>query len=143
MKSHEIFCAKRGSRLTLLDLDYLGNREVIASYLLQSGHDIALVDPGPASALPVLRAKLQQEGLTVGDIRTVLLTHIHLDHAGATGSLVSENPKISVYVHQRGATHLINPERLIRSAERVFGNQMKRLWGEMSAVPAANVQALV
>ena len=129
-------------KTTRIDVDYLGKPKVIAACLLQGRGGPAIVDPGPASALVTLRSKLGKLGLAVQDIDTILLTHIHLDHAGATGSLVKENPRIRIYVHERGATHMVDPSKLLSSAQRLYGDQMDRLWGEFLPVPAANVCAL-
>ena len=74
--------------------------------------------------------------------RAVLLTHIHLDHAGATGSLVKENPEIAVYVHEKGAPHMVSPEKLLASAGRLYGDQMETLWGEFAPIPKANIRSL-
>ncbi len=129
-------------KTTRIDVDYLGKPKVIAACLLQGRGGPAIVDPGPASALVTLRSKLGKLGLAVQDIDTILLTHIHLDHAGATGSLVKVNPRIRIYVHERGATHMVDPSKLLSSAQRLYGDQMDRLWGEFLPVPAANVCAL-
>ena len=77
---------------------------------------VALIDPGPSTCLETLRTALDEQGIAVADIRAVLLTHIHLDHAGAVGSLVKENRQIEVYVHERGAPHMIDPAKLLVSA---------------------------
>jgi glyoxylase-like metal-dependent hydrolase (beta-lactamase superfamily II) len=131
-----------GAGLSPLDLEHLGNDQVIASCLLKSRFDLALVDPGPSSTLPKLRSGLKAHGMSVDDISHILLTHIHLDHAGATGTLVAENPRIRVFVHQRGAAHLVAPERLLRSAERLYGSEMHRLWGEFLPVPSSSICSL-
>jgi glyoxylase-like metal-dependent hydrolase (beta-lactamase superfamily II) len=133
---------KIAPKTTLIDLEYLGYRNLIAACLLEGNGSVAVVDPGPSSALGTLRRKLDQLGLGVAGIDTILLTHIHLDHAGATGSLVEENPRIRVYVHRRGAPHMINPKRLLASAERLYGNRMDRLWDKTVPVPAENIHAL-
>jgi glyoxylase-like metal-dependent hydrolase (beta-lactamase superfamily II) len=99
--------------------------------------DGALVDPGPESSLPNLVDAIGDE-----PPRAVLLTHIHLDHAAATGAMVRRWPGLEVYVHERGAPHLIDPSKLLASAERLYGDQMQRLWGEIVPVPEANVRAL-
>lgn len=125
-----------------IDLDYLGVPQVIATAVLGGPGGVALVDPGPAVALPALEAGLRSLGVGLADVTAILLTHIHLDHAGATGSLVARRPDVTVYVHQRGARHLIDPRRLLDSATRLYGDQMDRLWGEFLAVPEANVRAL-
>lgn len=127
--------------LKLIDDMHLGQPYVIATYLLL-GDEPALVDSGPASVLPTLEAGLAEHGMRFDDIRVLLLTHIHLDHAGATGTLVQRYPHLRVYVHERGAPHLIAPERLLRSAERLYGDDMARLWGEFLAVPEANITTL-
>jgi hypothetical protein len=90
----------------------------------------------------VLREQLALGGLSLGDVETILLTHIHLDHAGACGTILREYPGIAVYVHERGAPHLINPEKLLKSATRLYGSEMDRLWGAFEPVPQANVRAL-
>ncbi|MGP0047796.1 MAG: MBL fold metallo-hydrolase [Solirubrobacteraceae bacterium] len=112
---------------------HLGRARVIACY--QVGD--VLVDPGPSSCLPVLERAL-------GDRRpaALLLTHIHLDHAGASGSLVERWPQLRVYVHERGARHMIDPSRLYDSARRLYGDDMERLWGEMLPVPEENLEVL-
>lgn len=126
-----------------VDLEFLGHREIIATAVLHGAAGVALVDPGPSSALDNLRRALAARGIRVEDLRQVLLTHIHLDHAGATGSLVRENPAIEVFVHERGAPHMIDPSRLMASATRLYGeSDMERLWGQMHPVPAERVRPL-
>jgi glyoxylase-like metal-dependent hydrolase (beta-lactamase superfamily II) len=127
--------------IKLIDTLHLGRPKVVASYLL-TGAQPALVDPGPTSALPGLEAGLAANGLRVEDLSALLLTHIHLDHAGATGTLVRRNPRLRVYVHARGAPHMIDPEKLLRSATRLYGDQMGPLWGEFLSTPAENVTVL-
>jgi glyoxylase-like metal-dependent hydrolase (beta-lactamase superfamily II) len=97
----------------------------------------ALVDPGPASSLGALLPALGGEAP-----RRLLLTHIHLDHAGAAGSLVRRFPDLEVFVSERGAPHLVDPSRLLASATRLYGDDMDRLWGEVLPVPEANVRVL-
>lgn len=127
---------------TLIDVEHLGRGGVVACCLLQGDGRLALVDPGPTSALGTLRRKLGEKGIKIGDLTEILLTHIHLDHAGATGTLVRENPRLRVYVHELGASHMAQPSRLLDSAKRLYGEQMDRLWGEFLAVPDANLSAL-
>ena len=124
------------SGLSYLDLQFLGVPRVIATVVIQGAGGVALIDPGPSSTLPKLRAELGRAGIAVADLQAILLTHIHLDHAGATGTLVQENPKVRVYVHEKGAPHLVAPEKLIASATRLWGDDMDRLWGEFRPVPA-------
>lgn len=126
-----------------VDLDFLGYPGVIATAVLHGPAGVALVDPGPSTSLGTLRAALARKGITIADVRHLLLTHIHLDHAGASGSIVRENPAIQVVVQERGAPHMINPARLIGSATRLYGAaDMERLWGEFLPVPAGNVRAI-
>ena len=127
--------------MRLLDLKHLGRERVIGSYLLR-GDEPTLVDCGPASCLAALRAALAAEGLEVGELRHLVLTHIHLDHAGAAGSLVSENPTLLVHVSEIGAPHVVDPARLERSARRLYGEDFDRLWGPLVAVPEENVRVV-
>lgn len=126
-------------KTTLIDVDYLGKPKVIAACLIESQEGAAIVDPGPSSAVTTLRRKLEELGLGVKGLDTILLTHIHLDHAGAAGTLVKENPRIRVYVHERGAAHMVDPTKLLNSAQRLYGDQMDRLWGEFLPVPTGNI----
>lgn len=124
------------------DLNFLGRPRVIATAVLQAPGGVALVDPGPSSCLDTLRASLADQGIGLHDVRALLLTHIHLDHAGATGSIVKENPDIEVYVHEIGAPHMADPAKLLASAARLYGSDMDRLWGEFLAVPERNLRRL-
>jgi glyoxylase-like metal-dependent hydrolase (beta-lactamase superfamily II) len=123
------------SGLSYFDLNFLGVPRIIATAVVHGPGGAAVVDPGPSSTLPAFRAALAAAGIAVADLRAVLLTHIHLDHAGATGTLVRENPGLWVFVHEKGAPHLLNPEKLIASATRLWGDEMDRLWGEFRPVP--------
>jgi len=127
---------------TLLDLDWAGHPRSIASALLRSGDAVALVDPGPSSTIPHLREQLSVHGLRISDLDALFLTHIHLDHAGASGSLVRENPQLRIYVHSRGAPHMADPTKLLDSARRLYGDTMQRLYGEFLAVPQFNLNIL-
>jgi glyoxylase-like metal-dependent hydrolase (beta-lactamase superfamily II) len=119
--------------MRVIDVMHLGRPHVIGCWEV----DGVLVDPGPESSLPTVLEALGDE-----QPRALLLTHIHLDHAAATGALVRRWPELEVYVHERGAPHLIDPSKLLASAERLYGDQMQRLWGEIVPVPAANVKIL-
>jgi len=123
------------SGLSYLDLNFLGMPRIIATVVLHGPGGVALIDPGPSSTLPSLREALERAGIRLTDLRAILLTHIHLDHAGVTGTLVHQNPELRVYVHEKGAPHLVAPERLIASATRLWGAEMDRLWGEFRPVP--------
>jgi len=116
-----------------IDVRHLGRPHVICCWQV----DGCLVDPGPASSLPTLLEEIGFERP-----RAILLTHIHLDHAAATGALVERWPDLEVYVHERGAPHLIDPSKLLASAERLYGDRMEHLWGKILPVPEANVTAL-
>lgn len=120
--------------MRLIDLRHLGHERVIGSWLVGD----VLVDPGPESCLEQLLA-----GLDGAEPRAIALTHIHLDHAGATGTLVRRFPDAEVWVHERGARHMVDPAKLLASATRLYGEQnMQRLWGEVLAVPAERVRPL-
>jgi glyoxylase-like metal-dependent hydrolase (beta-lactamase superfamily II) len=125
--------------LAFLDLQFLGRPHAIATGIVQAPGSIALIDPGPSSCLTVLERELSHSGIALSDVTDLLLTHIHLDHAGVTGTLVQRNALLRVYVHERGAPHLIDPSKLLDSATRLYGEDMDRLWGEVLPVPAANV----
>jgi glyoxylase-like metal-dependent hydrolase (beta-lactamase superfamily II) len=125
-----------------IDLRFRGSERVIATAVLSGPDGVTLVDPGPTSCLPVLEEGLRQRGLTLRDVRALLITHIHLDHAGATGTIVERVPAIRVHVHERGAPHMIDPAKLLASATRLYGDQMDTLWGAFLPVPAANVNVL-
>jgi glyoxylase-like metal-dependent hydrolase (beta-lactamase superfamily II) len=128
--------------ITPLDLHWTGRPHSIASALLESSSHYALVDPGPASTLETLHKHLLSRGLSVSDLDAILLTHIHLDHAGAAGSLVLENPRLRVYVHTNGAPHLIDPSRLLASAARLWPDDLHRLFGDTQPVPEQNLEIL-
>lgn len=125
-----------------VDLQFLGRQGIIATAVLRDARGVALIDPGPSSTLPALEAALGRRGISFADVRQILLTHIHLDHAGASGTLVRGNPQIEVFVHARGAPHLIDPRRLLASAARLYGGEMEALWGEFQGVPADRVRVL-
>lgn len=127
----------------LADLEYLGRPGHIATCFLETGEGLAVVDPGPATTLDRFQDTVRALGATLQDVRILLITHIHLDHAGATGWLAEALPKLRVYVHERGAPHLVDPSKLLRSATMIYGeDRMLELWGEVKPVPAARVQAL-
>jgi glyoxylase-like metal-dependent hydrolase (beta-lactamase superfamily II) len=125
-----------------LDLNWTGRPKSIAAVLIISDGVNAILDPGPASTIETLRAVLRSNGLGTQDLNTILLTHIHLDHAGAVGALVRENPRISVFVHEFGAKHMIDPSKLLASAGRLYGGEMQRLYGDVLPVPEENIRPL-
>jgi glyoxylase-like metal-dependent hydrolase (beta-lactamase superfamily II) len=117
----------------VIDVKHLGRPHVIGCWEV----DGCLVDPGPQSSMDTLLEALGDE-----QPRALLLTHIHLDHAAATGALVRRWPELEIFVHERGAPHLVDPSKLLASAERLYGDQMEYLWGEILPVPERNVKAL-
>ncbi len=132
----------RPTDFDLIDLHHLGQRDSIAAYLLPTSEGPLVVDPGPASTLPALRAGLAERGLSERDLSGLLLTHIHLDHSGSAGVLARGNPRLRIHVHQRGARHLIDPGKLVASAARLYGARMQELWGEILPVPGDQVHIL-
>ena len=125
-----------------IDLQFLGRPRVIATAAIPCDGGVVLVDPGPSSCRAALDQGLARHGYGLGDVRALLLTHIHLDHAGVAGSLAQAYPGLPVYVHEFGAKHLASPEKLLASATRLYGADMQRLWGEFLAVPSEALRAL-
>jgi glyoxylase-like metal-dependent hydrolase (beta-lactamase superfamily II) len=123
-----------------LDLLHQNAERVIASYLVETEDGPALVDCGPTTSAGALKERLAEHGLALTDVRHLLLTHIHLDHAGAAGALVREHPDLQVHVSEIGAPHLVDPSRLERSARRLYADSFDTLWGELVPVPEANVR---
>jgi glyoxylase-like metal-dependent hydrolase (beta-lactamase superfamily II) len=128
--------------LCSVDLHFQGRDNVIASVIVESAGSVAIIDPGPTSCLEALELGLQGRGIRWADVRHILLTHIHLDHAGASGTIVREHPHVHVMVHERGARHLVDPTKLLDSATRLYGDHMDRLWGEFAPVPADRLVVL-
>jgi glyoxylase-like metal-dependent hydrolase (beta-lactamase superfamily II) len=122
-----------------LDLQFLGRRGRIAAALIEAPAGALIVDPGPTSCLGALLGGLATAGVAPADVHGLLLTHIHLDHGGAAGTIVHRYPHVKVYVHARGAPHLEDPAKLLASATRLYGDDMDRLWGEFAPVPTANL----
>jgi glyoxylase-like metal-dependent hydrolase (beta-lactamase superfamily II) len=127
-----LWATHRLSSMRLIDVRHLGRERVIGCWEVEG----VLVDPGPESSLGNWIDDLD------GPPRAVLLTHVHLDHAGGTGALVRRWPDLPVYVHERGAPHLADPSKLLASAGRLYGDEMERLWGEVVPVPESNITAL-
>jgi glyoxylase-like metal-dependent hydrolase (beta-lactamase superfamily II) len=123
-----------------LDLLHGATERVIGVYLVETEDGPALFDCGPTSCLGNLKQRLAERGLALTDVRHLLLSHIHLDHAGAAGVLVREHPDLRVHVSPVGAPHLVDPSRLERSARRLYGDSFDTLWGELAPVPEANVR---
>src|SRR5882672_7267372 len=123
-----------------IDLHFGGTPHAIGVYVVETDDGLALFDCGPASTVPRLEDGLAEHGLRLEDIRHLLLSHIHLDHAGAAGTLVRRHPDLTVWVSEVGAPHLIDPSRLERSARRLYGDLFDPLWGELAPVPETNVR---
>ena len=130
------------SGIRFIDVWYRGQPGVVGTGVIELADGVLLVDPGPGVTLPRLEAGLREAGVTMSDVRGILLTHIHLDHAGATGAIVRENPSVRVFVHERGAPHMIDPTRLLESARRLYGDRMDELWGPFLPVPAGQLTVL-
>jgi glyoxylase-like metal-dependent hydrolase (beta-lactamase superfamily II) len=128
--------------ISYIDLQFLGIPRVIATAVISGPGGVALVDPGPSSALAGLTAGLDAMGIALRDVTAILVTHIHLDHSGVVGTLVRDNPGLRVYVHARGAPHLVDPGKLLASATRLYGDEMDRLWGEVRPVPEQRLVVL-
>ena len=125
-----------------LDLHHEGAERVIGVYLIDTEDGLALQDCGPSTCITALKTELVERGLVLSDLRHLLLSHIHLDHAGAAGTLVREHPGLQVHVSEIGAPHLVDPSRLESSARRLYGDDFDRLWGELAPVPRENVHVV-
>ncbi|HKV84005.1 MAG TPA: MBL fold metallo-hydrolase [Ktedonobacterales bacterium] len=128
--------------LWTLDTLYQGESGVIASYLLTGADGLALVDVGSAASVDQVLAGIRAAGYRPEDVEHLVLTHVHLDHAGATGTLLRSMPNARVYVHAIGAPHLIDPTKLLSSAQRIYGDRMEQLWGHTEPVPAERITIL-
>jgi glyoxylase-like metal-dependent hydrolase (beta-lactamase superfamily II) len=124
----------------VLDTRHLGRRGIIAATALESDEGLILFDTGPESTFETVAAQLPETGFSLQDIRHVFLSHIHFDHAGAAWRFAQLGA--TIYVHPRGAPHLIDPRKLVASATRLYGDEMKRLWGTIDAIPAERVRVL-
>ncbi|MCK6584868.1 MAG: MBL fold metallo-hydrolase [Anaerolineales bacterium] len=124
--------------LRTIDLNFQGKTQAIASYLIRDGDAVVLIESGPGSTLSALEAGLANAGLSSRNVTHVLLTHIHLDHAGAAGWLSLQGAEI--FVHPIGAPHMLNPEKLIASATRIYGDRMDQLWGEFLPVAESRLK---
>lgn len=127
-------------RIHTIDQEFLGTPQVIASFLIEAPLANILIETGPASTQVVLEKKIQDLGVELESIKHVLVSHIHLDHSGGAGHWARRGAQ--VYVHEKGARHLIEPERLLASAKRIYQDKMDLLWGSTLACPADNVHVL-
>lgn len=126
----------------LLDLEYLGQSEYLAALLLETSDGFAVIDPGPTTSLETLLAAVRELAGDEDALRHVLLTHIHLDHGGAAGVIAERIPGATVYVHERGAPHIVDPSRLLASATRLYGDRMQELWGDVRPCPADRLRVV-
>ena len=126
--------------MRVLDLEFGGQPEAIGVYLVDTEDGVALFDCGPASTLSALERRLEEQSLKLTDVRHLLLSHIHLDHAGAAGTIARRHPELMIWVSPVGAPHLVDPSRLERSARRLYGEMFDPLWGELLPVPEEQVQ---
>jgi glyoxylase-like metal-dependent hydrolase (beta-lactamase superfamily II) len=129
-------------RVETIDLNFMGTEEVIASFLLLGTGSAAIVETGPTSCLERLQGGLKANDVSPEDVREVFLTHIHLDHAGASGHLAEILPNATFYVHELGYPHLADPSKLVKSATRIYGERMDELWGEARPVPEERLVVL-
>lgn len=123
-----------------IDLNFMGVKDAIASFLIETSLGPILIECGPHSTLPALQKGIEKAGHVWTDIKHVFLTHIHFDHAGSAWAFAENGAKI--YVHPRGEKHLANPERLVASAQRIYGDQMDRLWGQLKSIEPNLIQTL-
>lgn len=134
--------ADGGATYRLIDLQHMGRPESVGACMVETSAGPLVIDPGPASTLPALKTGLAELGYEVADLSALLLTHIHLDHAGGTGTLARENPRLTVYVHDLGAPHVADPSKLLKSATRLYGDKMDELWGEVAPVASGRIRSL-
>ena len=130
------------SGLDYVDVNFLGRPQIIATAILHGAAGVALIDPGPSTTVDNLTTALTRKGIRFDDVRQILITHIHLDHAGSTGSILAKFPHIEVVVHQRGAPHLVDPAKLLASAGRLYQQDMDRLWGEVKPVDKTRLRII-
>ena len=114
---------------------FLGENEIIGSYLLAGQNELAIIDPGPGSMVESLLESIREAGFDPQEVTHILITHVHLDHAGSAGTLVRQLPKAQVYTHKKGAPHLLDTTKVVASASRIYGERMKLLWGEIESTP--------
>jgi glyoxylase-like metal-dependent hydrolase (beta-lactamase superfamily II) len=129
-------------RIETVDLNFMGTESVIASFLLVGDDSAALVETGPTTCLERLMGGLEEHNVSPQDVRQVFLTHIHLDHAGASGHLAELLPNATFYVHEVGYPHMADPSKLLKSATRIYGERMEELWGEARPVPENRLEVL-
>lgn len=125
-----------------ISLPFQDEPSIVGSYLLAGGNEIAIIDPGPGSMVDALLDSIREIGFDPKDVTHVLATHIHLDHAGATGTLLHHMPQAKVYAHSKGIPHLLDTSKVVASATRIYGNRMGPLWGKIESVPQEYLQTI-
>ena len=126
--------------LTTIDLEFLGHKETIAAFLIETTEGPVLVETGPHSTLPTLKAGIEKAGFAMEDIKHVFLSHIHLDHAGSAWCFAEHGA--TIYLHPFGERHMANPEKLLASAKMIYQDQMDRLWGTLKPIPKNQLQTV-
>lgn len=129
-------------KIETIDLNFMGAEGIIASFLLTGGGSAAIVETGPTTCIESLMQGLSSNGVEPGDVEQVFLTHIHLDHSGASGNLAEFLPNATFYVHELGHPHLVDPSKLVKSSTRIYGEKMEELWGEIRPVPEDRLKKL-
>ncbi|CAN5573924.1 MBL fold metallo-hydrolase [soil metagenome] len=129
-------------KIEMLDLNFMGTEQVIAAFLLIGEDSATLVETGPTTCLDPLMGGLKQHGVSPEDMSQVFLTHVHLDHSGASGNLTELLPNATFYVHEIGRPHMLDPSKLLKSATRIYGDRMEELWGEVIPVPEDRLKSL-
>ncbi|MCA9880134.1 MAG: MBL fold metallo-hydrolase, partial [Thermomicrobiales bacterium] len=132
-----------GKRIWAIDLGFQGWDQVVFAYLLASPDELVLIETGPTSTLPNLRAGIVAAGFDPAQLTKIFVSHIHLDHSGAAGVIVREQPNVEIFVHPVGLPHLIDPSKLVNSAGRLYTDRMDELWGEVAPAPVERVRPLV
>ncbi len=133
---------KLNPNLWHISLPFLDEDDIVGAYLLSGKDELALIDPGPEKSADDLLAGIREAGFQPQDITHILVTHIHLDHSGAVGTIIRQMPQAQVYVHSIGAPHMIDTSKLVASASRVYGDQMETLWGKVESVAQDHVHAI-
>ena len=130
-------------KIETMDLGFMDTEEIIASFLLTGEGSTAIIETGPTTCIENLMRGLEDRGVGPEEVEKVFLTHVHLDHAGASGNLTELLPNATFYVHEIGYPHLVDPSTLVKSATRIYGEEsMEEMWGEVRAVPEDRLEKL-
>ncbi len=125
-----------------ISLPFQNEEEIIGSYLLAGGNELAIIDPGPGSMIEALLDAIHRAGFDPQEVTHLLATHVHLDHAGSVGSLMRHMPNAKVYAHSKGAPHLLDTSKVVASATRIYGDHMYQLWGDVESTPTDRLQTI-